>query len=190
MNPIAELSRRLDNLILLGTIAEIDLDRALCRVESGGLLTAWLPWFSRRAGGTSDWDPPTIGEQCIVLSPSGESAAGFVLVGLYSDANPAPSNSSTLWRRVFSDGAVIEYDHAEHLLTAQLPDGGSAVVLVPDGLSVIGDVTITGSMSISEDVSVSGAVTAGEDVIAAGVSLVHHKTPNIQRGLDLSDEPQ
>lgn len=170
MNSLAELARRLDNLIRPGTIAEVDHGRALCRVDAGDLLTTWLPWFSRRAGSAREWDAPSIGEQCIVLSPCGESTAGFVLVGLYSEAHPAPASSASVWRRAFPDGTVIEYDHAEHALTAHLNEQGSATLIAPAGVTVVGDVAVTGT------------ITASDDVVAASISLKQHRHGGVQGG--------
>ena len=56
---LVELLRLIHNLIRLGTIAEVDHARARVRVQSGELLTNWLPWIEARAGTTRDWDPPT-----------------------------------------------------------------------------------------------------------------------------------
>ncbi len=92
MREMSELSRRVANMILPGVIQEIDHQTALVRVESGEISTNWLPYFQRRAWNTIDWDPPEVGEPCLVLSPGGELAAGFVLTGLYS----RPSKSSLL----------------------------------------------------------------------------------------------
>jgi len=109
MDKYAELARRLENLLRPGTVAEVDHARALCRVRVGGLLTGWLPWFTRRAGSTSEWDPVSIGEQCLVLSPGGDPAAGYVLVGLYSAANPADSADPSVHRTEWANG-----DHQQH----------------------------------------------------------------------------
>ena len=43
----------------------------------------------QRAGADREWDPPTIGEQVVLLSPSGNLAQGVVLTGLFSDLIPA-----------------------------------------------------------------------------------------------------
>ncbi|WMR36092.1 phage baseplate assembly protein V, partial [Metapseudomonas otitidis] len=45
MNDFATLARLLENLIRLGTIAEVDHAAARVRVQSGQLLTGWLPWL-------------------------------------------------------------------------------------------------------------------------------------------------
>lgn len=112
MDATAELSRRLESLIRSGTISAVDHGKALCRVHTGQLETDWLPWLERRAGATRSWNPPTEGEQVVLLCPSGDPASGFVLLGLYADANPAPDSSPDTHTVVFPDGARICYDHA------------------------------------------------------------------------------
>ena len=67
MTDIASLSHLIENLIRLGTVAEVDHgslpDKRPARVlvQSGELLTGWLPWTALRAGTTRDWDPRTVG---------------------------------------------------------------------------------------------------------------------------------
>ncbi|WP_313056235.1 phage baseplate assembly protein V [Stutzerimonas nitrititolerans] len=175
---ITDHLRRLDNLIRLGTIAAVDHQAARCTVTTGGLTVPNLPWLALRAGASSDWDPPTVGEQCILLSPSGEPAQGIALIGLYSQQRPAPSNSATLRRRKYPDGAVIDYDHATHTLTATLPGGGKAKLVAPGGVSILGDVDIT------------GLITVSKDVIAAGISLVNHVHGGVQGGPSNTGAPQ
>lgn len=174
---ITDLLRRLENLIRLGTIAAVDHQAARCTVSTGGLSVPNLPWLALRAGDSSDWDPPTVGEQCMLFSPSGEPALGVALVGLYSQQRPAPSNSATVRRRKYPDGAVIDYDHASHTLSATLPDGGQAQLTAPGGLVIVGDVDITGTLK------------ASEDVIAGDISLVNHRTKGVMPGSGISQEP-
>ncbi|MGN5592561.1 phage baseplate assembly protein V [Stutzerimonas nitrititolerans] len=175
---ITDMLRRLENLIRLGTIAAVDHAAARCTVQTGGLTVPNLPWLAQRAGTSSDWDPPTVGEQCILFSPSGEPALGVALVGLYSQQRPAPSNSANLRRRTYPDGAVIDYDHATSTLTATLPGGGKAKLTAPGGVTILGDVDIT------------GLVTVSEDVIAAGISLVTHKHGGVQTGSGTTAVPK
>lgn len=114
----AALSRLLANLIRVGTIAEVDHAAARCRVASGELVSEWLPWLEHRAGATTTWDPPTVGEQVLLLSPSGEPAAGIVLTGLFCTAHSAPSASASEHVIDYPDGARVSYDHASGALTA------------------------------------------------------------------------
>ncbi|KAF1072700.1 MAG: hypothetical protein GAK45_00135 [Pseudomonas citronellolis] len=176
MNDLAELSRRLENLIRLGTIALVDLAAARVRVQSGELLTGWLPWQSARAGTVREWDPPTAGEQVLVLSPSGQTANGVVITGLFSDLIPANGDRANLHRRTYADGAVIEYDSAAHLLRATLPDGGKTELVSNGGIHLVGDVTLEGNLTQTGSQTVSG------DVIASGISLVKHTHGGVETG--------
>ena len=89
MNNFAALSRMLENLIRLGVIAEVQMVPPRVKVKTGELTTAWLPWLALRAGSDREWDPPTVNEQVILVSPSGQLANGVVITGLPSDHIPA-----------------------------------------------------------------------------------------------------
>ncbi|KAB8060472.1 phage baseplate assembly protein V [Janthinobacterium violaceinigrum] len=113
----SDLLRLLQNLIRLGTIAEVKGAKA--RVRLGPTLTTeWLKWATRRAGGTRTWSAPTVGEQVIVFSPGGDLTRGIILPALYSQAFDAPESSPTIHTTHYPDGAVLQYDHAAHALTA------------------------------------------------------------------------
>ncbi|MCL6262178.1 phage baseplate assembly protein V [Craterilacuibacter sp. RT1T] len=115
---ITEIIRRIENLIRLGAIAEVDAGAARVRVTSGGIETDWLPWIHARAGTTTDWDPPSVGEQVIIFSPSGDTAVGIVMTGLNTHAAPAPSASLGECVRTYPDGARIAYRHETGSLSA------------------------------------------------------------------------
>lgn len=120
---LIELSRRLENILRIGTIHAVDHAAVRVQVKSGELITQWLPWIEQRAGETTTWNPPTIGEQAIVFSPSGEPAGGIVLVGIDSTAIQPPSHSPNDHVTRYPDGTVIRYDHAAGIHEAIYPDG-------------------------------------------------------------------
>ena len=91
---IIEIQRLLRNLIRIGTVSAINLKDGLCRVDTGKNTTDWLHWLSARAGKTRSWNAPSVGEQVLVLCLGGELDTGFVMPGIFSDANPAPSASA------------------------------------------------------------------------------------------------
>ncbi|MFU3873518.1 phage baseplate assembly protein V [Pseudomonas aeruginosa] len=144
MNQLADIRRRLDNLIRSGTIAAVDLEKHRCRVKTGGLTTGWLPWFTRRAGSTNEWDPPSVGEQCTVFSPSGEITQGLVLVGLYSDANAPQSASETIHRIDWANGDYVEHDAASGSYKLQLA-GHADIKAASLTITCTGAVKITGA---------------------------------------------
>lgn len=171
----AELARMLDNLIRPGRIVEVDYPAARARVAIEPLITGWLPFMAPRAGDDRAWHPPEVGEQVIVLSPSGDTEQGFILIGaIFQDAYPAPADRPTVDRRTYADGAVIEYDRAAHRLTAQLPAGGEVEIIAPGGVTINGDLVVTG------DVRADGA---------NGVSLLNHVHGGVSTGGGETDKP-
>lgn len=189
MNSIAELNRLLENLIRLGTIAEVQHVPPRVRVSTGELLTTWLPWIALRAGADQDWDPPTEGEQVVLMSPSGQLANGVVLTGLFSDQIPANGDRAGLRRRTYADGAVIEYDSVAHHLRAVLPAGGTSEVISDGGIRIVGDIEHVGNYTQTGNQTVTGKVTVTEDVVAAEVSLVNHLHGEVMRGQSQTGRP-
>lgn len=107
---LSEILRLLRNLIRIGTVSAVNLDDGLCRVDTGNNTTDWLHWLTARAGRSRSWSAPSVGEQVLVLCLGGELDTGFVLPGVFSDDNPAPSASADALHWSFPDGAVIEYE--------------------------------------------------------------------------------
>ncbi|MBU3823463.1 MAG: phage baseplate assembly protein V [Candidatus Oceanisphaera merdipullorum] len=108
LEQIADLRRRIDNLLRLGTVTEVR--KGQCRVKSGDIQTNWRPFFTRRAGKARTSWRPSVGEQVMLLSLSGDVANAHVLPSLYQDLFDEPDDHPTRDRTVYEDGAVIEYD--------------------------------------------------------------------------------
>lgn len=191
---IAELHRRLANLIRLGKVVEADYGAARVRVQIGELVSGWLPWLTGRASQDCTWWAPEIGEQVILLSPSGELAQGVVLMGLYQDNHPAPGDGPDKHTVTYHDGAIIEYDRGAHHLKAVLPDGATAELVATGGMSIEGDIAVTGKVTVTDnievsgdlsvggDTSVTGKITATGDVTGSMVSLSKHMHPTAALG--------
>lgn len=176
----ADLTRRLDNLIRLGAIEAVDIEARPAprvRVLTGRLLTDWLPYFMVAAGADRDAGAPTVGEGCVILSPGGDPAQGFVLAGLPTEAWACPNFNEGQRARHYRDGAVLRYDAEEHHLEAILPAGATFLLKSPGGLTFDGDVNVLGK------------ITATVDVIAAGVSLKNHPTSGVIPGSAQSGPP-
>ena len=72
---LAELARLIENLIRIGTVADVRHGNPpTVRVRTGGITTTWRPWCERRAGTTRTWSPPTKGEQGLTPSAAPPSA--------------------------------------------------------------------------------------------------------------------
>ncbi|WP_374414212.1 phage baseplate assembly protein V [Novosphingobium colocasiae] len=170
MARIADPEHLAGELIQLGTVASVDYGAATCTVEIGDLVTGDLPWLAPRAGGVKVWSPPSVGEQCALLCPEGDLASGIVLLGIWSDANPPPSNDPAIVHLAFPDGAAIAYNHGTHALALTLPAGGTMEVYVPGGTKWNGDIDLNGNL------------TTPDDVIAGGVSLKNHTHGGVTAG--------
>jgi len=116
---VPELARRLENLIRIGVVEKADYGRARVMARAGKTLTGWLPWLTQRAGNDRAWWAPEVGEQVLVLCPSGDPALGFVLPSLYQSAHPANGDRADLMRVDFADGAFVEYDRKNHAMTLE-----------------------------------------------------------------------
>ncbi|MFC3549451.1 phage baseplate assembly protein V [Lysobacter cavernae] len=196
MDQVSELQRQLGNAIRLGTVAEVDLAAARCRIDTGDIKTDFVPWFVPRAGQTIEWSAPVAGEQGVLLCPGGDTHGAVFLRGVYSDAFPAPGNAAAKHLVRFPDAALVEYDHVAHALKAALPSGGTAEITADGGvtingpLTVNGDTEINGHTQVNGDADVSGTATVQTDVIGGGVSLKNHKTTGVMAGGALSGPPQ
>lgn len=126
---IAELERRLANVVRHGIIFAADYDAARVTVQyatdddGNAVTTTWLPWLTHRAGSAIEWWAPEVGEQVVVMSPSGELAQGVVYPALYSTAHPAPSSDPKVRRTNYGDGSFVEYDENTHAMTVTVNGG-------------------------------------------------------------------
>lgn len=193
-----DIYRLLLNLLRKGTVLEVDHDAELCRVECGEIQTNWIRWMAFAAGETRDWNPPTPGEQVLVLSPGGDMADAVALRGITTEDIPAPSHSPTTHTRTYPDGARIEYDHEAHSLVATLPAGGTVLLEAPGSVTVKtanatveADKVLVKASEITLDASkttctgaldVKGSVTSGGDVKASGISLTTHTHADSGKG--------
>lgn len=158
---IGDIQRRMANMFRVGKIAEVNLSTGRVKVNFQGVTTAWLPWMTSRAGAVKDWNPPAVGEQVCVVSPSGEIGAGFVLPGSINyDDNPAPDTRANVQKIALPAGGSYE-----------ISVGGMTLVLAGGKLTLNGDIEVTG------------------DVKAGTISLKNHTHGGITTGPEETDPP-
>lgn len=201
---LADLVRRMNNLVRPGRIHSVDEAKVRARVEIGAIVTDWLPWAVARAGNDRTWWAPTVGEQVVVLSPSGEMNAAFIVASFYTNAFPAPASSADIEHTIYRDGTVVEYDTKAHKLTAKVC--GDVVLDITGSLSVTSgsDVTIEASGAVSikgSSIKLDAPVTATStvnaddkiksesDVLAGNISLKSHKHMGVQSGTSSTQGP-
>lgn len=153
---IADLRRRIDNLLRLGTVTEVRA--GACRVLTGDITTAWRPWFTTRAGTARTSWRPTVGEQVMLLSLSGDLANAYVLPAIYQFDMPEPDDHPDRNRTVYPDGAIIEYDPEASALT--VTGIKTALVKAAEKVTIDCPETLcTGNMTIKGNALIEGIVT-------------------------------
>ncbi|CAN5694719.1 phage baseplate assembly protein V [soil metagenome] len=170
-------------MIRFGTIESVDLSAGTCRFRTGDIVTGDLPWLAGRAGATKCWSPPTVGEQGVLFCAEGDTGAGVVMPGLFSNANAAPS-SEAIELVEYEDGARISYDPAAHALKAILPAGATITIEADGGLSVKGDVALDGKLTVTGTIDADGEVTGN------GIALSTHKHGGVQAGAAKTGLPE
>ncbi|CNC24621.1 baseplate assembly protein V [Yersinia frederiksenii] len=201
---LTEILRLLRNLIRIGTVAEVDLDNALCRVATGDNTTGWLNWLTLRAGQSRSWWAPSLGEQVLVLSLGGELDTAFVLPGIFSDDFPPPSASADGLYIAFPDGATLHYEpesgelQADGIKTAVINASESVNVTAPT-ITCAASVKIlldtpevectnnltTATLNVKKGGQMSGNIQHSDGQFSSnGVVLDKHDHGSVQRGGD------
>lgn len=144
----------------------------------------------------------SVGEQVLLLAIGGELDTAFVLPGIFSDDNPAPSASPDAFHIAFPDGAAIEYDPVSGALTvsgiktADVTASGSITATVPvvmvkaetritlDTPEVVcTNKLITGSLEVQKGGTMKGDIThTGGKFISNGVQADDHDHGGVKGG--------
>jgi phage baseplate assembly protein gpV len=141
-----EGARNTENILRTGKVKEVDLEKRLVRVcigeegSPGGCIeTAWLPVLevsaSSTRGGLSSWDPPRADDVVQIYAPGGELTTGLILSSQFMHKDDAPFGDRAqgyefgdlgdarddVWRRLFGDGTLLEYDKGKNLVRVETP---------------------------------------------------------------------
>ena len=127
---ITELDRRISNLIQVGTVSEADYSKAKLKVKIGEIVTDWLPWLTKRASNDTTWWAQEVGEQVIVLAPSGELTQAVILPALYQNAHPAIDDNVDVSKTIYKDGTFTTYNRDSHVLTVDVNKDGKVEVII------------------------------------------------------------
>lgn len=196
---IAELKRRLDNMLRIGTIESVN--GAFCCVKSGNIITDERPFFTTRAGTAKTSWRPSIGEQVMLLSLSGDLDNAYVLPALYSDANPEPNDHFTTDKTIYPDGAVIEYNPETSALSVTgiktaIVQASEKVTIDCPSVQFTGNVTIDGKANIKQGADIQGsinhqgAMSNKGGVTIDGINFGTHKHSGITPGNGVTGAPQ
>ncbi|MCY1431076.1 phage baseplate assembly protein V [compost metagenome] len=176
--------RMLAGLVIPCRVVAVDLAAARVRVSDGaGWTSAWLRWHSQAAGKARHWSAPSLNEQGVLISPSGEPAQGTFVPGLYGNAGAPADNREhvEVWR--FDDGGSLVYDWQARSYSIELPSGtvsikvgGSSAVVTDQAIEAkAASITLTGEVQINGPLRVTGDILGGGKIIDTGGNTANHK---------------
>ncbi|SDC63982.1 phage baseplate assembly protein V [Pseudomonas guariconensis] len=187
----AEHDRMIAGLIIPCRVVAVDLAAAMVRVSDGGDWTsAWVRWHSQGAGKARHWRAPSLGEQGVLFSPSGNPAQGTFVPGLYGNAGSQPDNRDhvEVWR--FDDGGSLLYDWEAKRYQITLPSGtveitvgGTVATLTDDAITAVttsaiiqaATITLEGQVQINGPLTVTGDINGGGRIIDTSGNTANHK---------------
>jgi len=162
---LADLTKRLSNIIRIGTIFEINVQIAKARVKIGELETDFLPWANSNSGSNNIWNPPEIDEQVVILSPSGDLSQAIILPSLYK--NNASNSDQNIKSITYQDGSKISFNVSSGTLDLDLK--GDVIIKVVGNANIEGDnINITASSNITLDGNVDLGGSGGQPIARIG----------------------
>ncbi|WP_455475339.1 phage baseplate assembly protein V [Bartonella sp. B17] len=205
---ITDLKRRVSGQIVIGNISEVDYKNGRYRVQSGALLTNWLPDCQVRAGKTQSWSGRDIGEQVLLASPSGDLTQA-VIIGAIPTTKTQAADQRHLNRTIYADGTQIDYDDNEHTLVVKLVQGGKfkleisggAQIVAKDGIlkfSAPNGIEFQSDQNIVFKSNNNLIFSASDKVTIDASKLTHngrdvgstHRHGGVKNGIGLTREPQ
>jgi len=192
---LAELKRRMDNMIRGGTIVETDYmaEPPVVKIKDGEFVSGWLPFMTMRANGQEvSWDAPEIGERVMAISPSGDPANARVIPGaLYCTDHPQPAISADVITRMHKDGAHDTYNRELSTRTIQIPEDGAFKVQVGQTVLSLTDdgatLTSPAITLLADTITLDGETHlggAGGDPVARKGDDINTTTKKITKGSD------
>ncbi|PLV10640.1 phage baseplate assembly protein V [Pseudomonas guariconensis] len=187
----AQHDRMIAGLVIPCYVVAVDLAAAMVRVSDGGDWTsAWVRWHSQAAGKARHWRAPSLGEQGVLFSPSGNPAQGTFVPGLYGNAGNQPDNRDhvEVWR--FDDGGSLLYDWKAKRYQITLPSGtveikvgATIATLTDDAITAVttsaniqaATITLEGQVQINGPLTVTGDINGGGRIIDTGGNTANHK---------------
>jgi hypothetical protein len=161
---VEESERRLTNVMRPGRVVQVDAQKGLVKLtyakdETGAdVVGPWIRWMER-AGGIKTWTPPSVGEQVIMFSPSGDiSGHSWVLPGGYSQANPQPHDQGGEHKMSIGGTSI--------LIT------GDKVIITAGQIAFNGQVTLGGEPGAGELVHRKGDIDSDGDTATTSASRV------------------
>ena len=177
---LSEQQRRLHNIATIGTVFDVNPDDQTMRLDVGDNQTDWLPIPALAAGQVRVWRCPSVGEQFLLVSPSGELANAIPVLSLYSNQHPSPSNDPNEIRVCFNDSDFLSVNTQDSQL----------ILKINDVIFDVNSTTLTGNLAVNGNVQVDGNIHSDGDTVAGSISLQKHKHGGVMGGNSTTGAPQ
>lgn len=177
---LSEQQRRLHNIATIGTVFDVNPDDQTMRLDVGDNQTDWLPIPALAAGQVRVWRCPSVGEQFLLVSPSGELANAIPVLSLYSNQHPSPSNDPNEIRVRFNDSDFLSVKTQDSQL----------ILKINDVIFDVNSTTLTGNLVVNGNVQVDGNIHSDGDTVAGSISLQKHKHGGVMGGNSTTGAPQ
>ncbi|MFV0576047.1 MAG: phage baseplate assembly protein V [Vibrio sp.] len=165
---LSQFERRLANLIRDGRVAKYQAKPPRVKVEydvdddDKPVLSDWLIYFEARAGVKITWDPPKIGEQCLIFSPSGDLRNGYALLGLNTAENAPVSENPMEHVIKYDDGTTFVYNRETHEATWNIPNG--SMNLITPTFNIKAKIVHEGDYEQTGNFKTSGTIDAAKNI--------------------------
>lgn len=177
---LSEQQRRLHNIATIGTVFDVNPDDQTMRLDVGDNQTDWLPIPALAAGQVRVWRCPSVGEQFLLVSPSGELANAIPVLSLYSNPHPSPSNDPNEIRVRYNDTDFLSVNTQDSQL----------ILKINDVIFDVNSTTLTGNLAVNGNVQVDGNIHSNGDTVAGSISLQKHKHGGVMGGNSTTGAPQ
>lgn len=171
---LSEQQRRLHNIATIGTVFDVNPDDQSMRLDVGDNQTDWLPIPALAAGQVRVWRCPSVGEQFLLVSPSGELANAIPVLSLYSNQHPSPSNDPNEIRVRYNDTDFLSVNTQDSQL----------ILKINDVILDVSEATITGNLKVN------GSIHSDGDTVAGSISLKKHTHGGVAKGPASTGGPQ
>ena len=134
---VSEIKRRLANQVRPGSVTDVDATKQLVRLDLGKdpdgkpFKSDWIP-YAQIAGGKKLHLVPSVGQNMMAFSPSGDIAQAVAVPFTWSDQNPSPSTREDQVVFTFED---VRIEIERGLL--RLKVGASEFELKPDTANLV-----------------------------------------------------
>lgn len=154
----------------IGIVTATNPATCTCRVrfpDHDAMESWWLPVVQKKSLRDKSYWMPDVGEH-VACHMDDNAEFGVVLGAIYSDADQPPVANQDKYHVAFDDGTTIEYDRAEHRLTADVK--GDA------------DVATTGDIRAVSVGNADVRTSGWAQVVGTGVVLIKSKKRLILKG--------